>query len=493
MEPIHERPSGPRIQRAGWRRAGVAFVLIGAVVVAAVLVRARTAPPDIVVHATRSYDTGGTTLATIPTTPTDTPTDTVETGVTTPPSTSENPALTPPAADDSEAALADPNYFVTWLPELQAMPAPAWVTQGTRLSYYAAAASVAGSYHRYVEDERGGWIDPVTGDRYRQEDIQTAAGHGYNQVSVTALNDAVAVLSIRSYGLTDLALTSPVTTLTWGGAVGIPGAGSDYWLHPDVLADVEEIVSPNLKVVRMPYSIAGTEYSSIWIQSIGDNGNYTWVYDEETGVLLHTASSTTGPLITGPVAGGEGREGSTFLTQSTLVGVRQTMFPWATGAAPSWIGSIDHLEYVCPVSINVPGSSPIVLDSSLAVDRLASGTDWVRYLFARTLFSDVAPSVTEYMERIDGPAQVGALWIPPDELAWLSAGQELDRDPVTQAVVSVASVEQTEQGLVVTIVETGPAEESELVYDVETGLLVSSVSTDLHLGTRMECQFSSWS
>lgn len=117
----------------------------------------------------------------------------------------------------------------------------------------------------------------------------------------------------------------------------------------------------------------------------------------------------------------------------------------------------------------------------------------MRYLFARTITSDVAPSVTEYTERIDGPAQVGAMWIPPDELARLSAGQELDRDPVTQAVVSVSSVADTEWGSAVTIVETGPAEEFELVYDVESGLLVSSVSVDLHLGLRIEYQFSSWS
>lgn len=498
MEPVRERPSGPRARPEGWRRPGIAFLLVAAVVVAVVVVRARTTPPQDIVKATHSYDTIQDTRDTSPSVPSGLPPGTGEPATTPPltsgiPDVSQTPATISPTVDDPEAALADPNFFVAWLPELRTMAAPAWVTRGTRLSYYASAASVPGSYHQYVEDENGGWIDPDTGDRYRQEDVSSASGHGFNQVSVTALNDAVAVLSVRVYGLTDLSLDSPVTTLAWGGAVGLPGAGSDYWLHPDVLAGVDEIVSPTLKVVRMPYVIDETEYSSIWIQSISDDGNYTWVYDEDTGVLLHTASSTTGPPLGGPVAAGEGRDGSTFLTQSTLVGIRQTTLPWATGAAPPWVASTDHLEYVGTISVSVAGSPSVVLDCSLAVDRRASGTDWVRYLFARTITSDVAPSVTEYTERIDGPAQVGALWVPPDELARLSAGQELDRDPVTRAVVTVSSVDDSEWGPAVTILETGPAEEFELVYDVESGLLVSSVSLDLHFGLRIEYQFSNWS
>ena len=158
-----------------------------------------------------------------------------------------------------EVTDSNPEYgFVTLLPELRDMPAPTWVAQGSRLTYYASAASVANSYHRYVEDEEGNWVDPTTGDHYRREVIETAAGHGYTQVDVVALNDSIAALSIRAFGLSDLALDSSVTTLTWGGAVGIPGAGSDYWLHPDVLAQIDEVVTDDLKIVRMPYSIGDT-------------------------------------------------------------------------------------------------------------------------------------------------------------------------------------------------------------------------------------------
>lgn len=113
--------------------------------------------------------------------------------------------------------------------------------------------------------------------------------------------------------------------------------------------------------------------------------------------------------------------------------------------------------------------------------------------FARTIWTDVAPSVTEYVERVDGPAQVAALWVPPDGLAALSVGQVLDDDPLTRAVVSVAAIEPIDDESYVTIVEQGPAEESELVYEMSSGLLVSSTSTDLHLGTSVTFDLVDWS
>ena len=399
----------------------------------------------------------------------------------------------PPVVDDPDLALADPNLFVSLLPQLVGAPAPSWVRQGTRLTYDATAVSVPGSYHEYVEDEDGGWVDPATGDRYRQVDIPGAAGHGLNQVTVTSLTDSLAALSIRAFGFIDLDSSNPVTTLSWGGSVGLPGAGADYWLDVDVLAGVDEVVSSGVKVVRMPYLLDGTEYRSIWVQLIGDDGNFTWVYDLDSGVLLHTSSSTTGPPITGPVAEGEGRDGSTFLTQSTLVGVRDIDLPWADDAAPSWITSIDHFEYTGSVTVEVAGTPSAQLGADLTVDRIASTDDWARYRFARTLSTTVSPSVTEYVERIDGPAQVAAMFVPPDGLAALGVGQVLDDDPLTGATVSVAAIEPTDVDTYITIVEQGPAEQSELVYELSSGLLVSSTSTDLHLGTTIRLDLVSWS
>ena len=395
MHPLRRR-SGPRSVRPWWRAPVVAAGALGLMVALVVVNVDRTSVR--VVRSTRSDVSvsmtvpDASTASTVPmpdvvppvastvTVPPVTPPPVTSPPVSSPP-VSSPPVTSPPVTSpaDPEAAFADPNLFVALLPQLSSEPAPTWVNQGTRLTYVASAASVPGAYHQYVEDENGGWVDPATGDRYRQEDIPAAVGHGYNQVTVTELNDALAVLSIRTYGFIGLDSANPVTTLTWGGSVGIPGAGADYWLHPDALTGVVETVSSGLKVVRMPYVIDGTAYRSIWVQLIGDDGNFTWVYDEDSGVLLHTSSSTTGPPITGPVAEGEGRDGSTFLTQSTLVGVRQIDLPWIDESAPPWVATIDHFEYAGEVTVSVGGSPSVVLDASLSVDRLESATDWARY------------------------------------------------------------------------------------------------------------------
>ena len=417
--------------------------------------------------------------------------------MTTAPADEPPPTVVPPVGtdggpdpNDPDLALVDPNVFVDLLPDLARMPAPEWLRTGTRLSYYSAVASVPGSYHEYVEDENGGWIDPDSGRRYDQIDIPGTGGHGYNQVTVTALTRSVAVLSVRSYGLTDLALDSPVSTLTWGGTVGMPGAGSDWWLHPAVLAGVDEVVTDDLKVLRMPYTIDGREFDSLWVQSLGDTSNFTWVYDLDTGVLLHTASSTVGPPITGPVAAGEGRDGSTFLTQSTLVAVRDTDLPWAGQSPPDWLADVALVQYRGSITVGDPAAPAAVLDARLDVETLSTGSRWGRYRYSRTMSTDVTPSVTEALERIDGPAQVGALWVPPAGLQDLVDGQVLDVDPLTSTEVRVAEV--APDGTV-TIAEIGPREESTAVYDLESGLLVAITTVDRHLGTTSAFEFVGWS
>lgn len=466
MYPVHTNPDGSRYRWDGeqWvplppERQGPRGLVFGIVVVTVALIAFVMVGLAGNAVYQRVTSGGSTTTVARPTT--------TRAGQSTT-TTSRSTDRTPAPDRDGEAAQADESFFVTFLPELRSAKAPSWVQQGTRITYYSAAASVPQSYHRYVEDEEGGWIDPTTGDKYRREDIQSAAGHGYNEINVTAVNDAVVALNIRAYGLQDVDRSSPVTTLTWSGAVGLPGAGSDWWLAPEVLAGIEETVTSDLKIVRMPYTAEGTTYSSIWIQSLSDRGNHTWVYDLDSGVLLHTASSTQGPPITGPVARGEGREGSTFLTTSTIVNTRQLSMPWVGSSAPSWIGSESHFDYQGTVTAEV--GSPIPLDATVAIDRKASGSDWARYTYARTLYSTVAPSVTEGFERVDGPGQVGGLFLPPDALGDLRAGDDLDHDPVTNVDVSVAAVDP---GSTVTIRESGQGEVSELTYDARSGLLVA--------------------
>jgi hypothetical protein len=147
---------------------------------------------------------------------------------------------------------------------LATAPAPPWLRQDTRLTYYSSAASVVGGTHQYIEDPDGEWIDKSTGKRFRQENISGASGHGYTQVNVAWLDGSIAVLEIRSYSISGV--NGPPTILTLGTTVGLVGAGADFWLSPQVLAGISDSRAPGLTVLRMP-PVGGRSYSAIRFQS----------------------------------------------------------------------------------------------------------------------------------------------------------------------------------------------------------------------------------
>jgi len=70
----------------------------------------------------------------------------------------------------------DTSPFLTLFPGLRTAPAPGWLRQGTRLTYYSIAGSIAGGKHHYIEDPGGRWVDPRTGKHYRQEQVGGAGG-----------------------------------------------------------------------------------------------------------------------------------------------------------------------------------------------------------------------------------------------------------------------------------------------------------------------------
>jgi hypothetical protein len=240
------------------------------------------------------------------------PTPAVPAPVATAPVGGTPPNLSPAEAD--EARQIDDQPLVTLLPALRGAPAPAWVQPGVRLTYYSAAASIVGGRHTYAEDENGNWIDPTTGKHYRQEEVASASGQGFTQVNVAALDRAVALLDIRIYSILDANVRTPPITMGCSGAITLPGAGSDYWVNPEVLQAAVGLEGSGTKILRTGFPINGQTHSAIRIQFDSASSQQDWIYDEQTGVLLHSGSSTVGQGIQGPVAQGDSRQGSTLLT-----------------------------------------------------------------------------------------------------------------------------------------------------------------------------------
>lgn len=82
---------------------------------------------------------------------------------------------------------------------------PTWVTPGTRVTFYAAGASIANAAKQWERDPNGSWVDPNTGERYGQIDTPTASGEGIFQADVIGTSDTTVGLRWVLYGLDRLA------------------------------------------------------------------------------------------------------------------------------------------------------------------------------------------------------------------------------------------------------------------------------------------------
>jgi hypothetical protein len=386
-------------------------------------------------------------------------------------------ATTAPGRTWAQAA-ADPNSFVQLLPALRTAPAPPWVRQGLRLTYYSASA-LTGSGDVYVEDENGNWVQAGTGRRFRQEEIGTASGQGFTEVNLVMLDRAIAALEIRSFGLP--VSNAPPRFQAYGGAVGLPSAGGDFWLNPRALQSAAGLRGQGLRVLRMPYAVRGKQYRAIRFQSVTAGGSQAWVYDEETGVLLHSSSSTS-RAVQGPRPLGERvPPNSGLLALSTLLNVRVVALPWTTSPAPGWVAGTGFLRYSGNVVVGVPGVGAGPVPITVAYQKHAGGTNWARYAATQVTASlPGIPPDTQQFERVFGPGQVGGLWIAPAALRQLRSGQGLDRDPVTGMSISVGQVGPAAGvGDAAVITESNGTVQLAYVYDRASGLLMLTNSREV--------------
>jgi hypothetical protein len=251
----------------------------------------------------------------------------------------------------------------------------------------------------------------------------------------------------------------------------LPGAGGDFWLNPGVLRGLSTANSSSLKIFLGPYQINGRRYKTVWVHS----GGATWVYDADTGVLLHSGTEGRGADIQGPLAPGDSRQGATLIGQNTLVDIHTTNLPWASAGAPDWVARVKLLRYQGSAGLHVPGSPVFPTPISTTSERQGGGANWARYR-QTTIQSGMAgiPPNTAQVERVFGPAELGGLWIAPRALAQLRSGQILDTDPVTRVTASVGRIGRIPSGQVaVTITESGAGEQIDYVYDANDGVLLS--------------------
>ena len=375
------------------------------------------------------------------------------------------------ASGGNRVEVPDPSIMLPVAPGAAEAPAPPCIKPGTRLTYFGMTASIPGEYGKLVQDDNGAWIDKRTGKRYRDEDVGASGSAAFNVVYVGHVGGGVAQLSTRLYGL-DTAIQKSTLGPT-GGLVGHAGCAADYWIHPDVLRQVQEVNTQGVRILRMPYTVAGKTYKAIRFQSDDLSGYHAHVYDLETGLMIFYGSRIQGPSVITPPIGGAGMagmgEGSSQVVTGWIVEVKDIDVPWRNAAPPKWINEFQQLSYK-GVQTSEVAAAGTRLDRAMTgtLTPKARGPGWVRFT-NRFLFESLPgmPPNDALQEGACGAATIGGLWIAPEAMANLRPGQVIETNDKVGTTVTVSEVRPG----AVTISETGPLHRNDCTYDAKTGML----------------------
>ena len=315
------------------------------------------------------------------------------------------------------------------LPELNTKPAPSWVVEGLRATYYATVDQGA----------RDG--KPQVGDALIQTDV-------------VALEGSFAATSTASYVRSPLGLFRPLT----GGGFGsvVPAGCGDFWCSPEVLAKVPEGDDGDLTVIRGPIEVAGSTVQAVRLEVKRTGIRYAMTYNAETGLLLHHRYD----IVSSDVA----------TTEKTgiisLQNLREVEIPWTGGTSPNWLRAGQTTAYQGQTVYEIPGTVPTPFPVNLraevvSVQPKSSIIKW-------TAPEDGGGSIPYY--AASGVCQLLGFWLPATALAIDEVG-DVDSDPDTGLLISVI---QNDRNGIVFQETNGRDYQRLLTYDKATGTLLKS-------------------
>lgn len=337
------------------------------------------------------------------------------------------------------------NKLLVLMPELRQMPAPDWLQEGTRVTYFTASATVPAERFYWYKDERGEW---------RKGDMPGPAGMGFMQYQCVyrSPNGAVGTMDMYGQDPTSGVLVPQVA----GGAVDPAGAGA-CWANPAALAKADRFQSKDFAAIKMPYPLEGKTYQSIRFHYVGETAVDDYVYDLESGVLLfhqHVALSAD--------------RLSTLLAQTTFMARRQVPLPAQNPAAPAWMADAKQMQYQGQLVVQMAGMPQFPMPMAVTLQKTGGGARWASYQATQQMQGQMPNSVN----LICGAAGLGGEpWMSPDMLKGLQPGQVLDQDPQTQVVTGVGQVGGP-MGPLVVIVQEGRGFRKSRAYDPATGKLI---------------------
>ena len=348
---------------------------------------------------------------------------------------------------------------------------PDWVTAGTRLTWYGAAASVQSSYYTYVEDPAGEWEDPVTKKRYRrteEDEMPTTAGHGVSQTDVLAIEGEDVILSTTLWGI-DLGTGQLSLVPLWGGRY--PGGAVDgAWARPDLLAQVPSGGTRELQVLRGTYWLGETPVEAVSFLSRTQGDYASTVFDAGSGLLVASTGryKAAGSRVRGPL---DNPEGNVQIMFARFVDVRQRVLPGLGAAVPAWVVPGTQLAYAGQAVVTNP-YDPYGFSTGWPVEVVVMldevGSSWA------TFRSTTATDFNGYVQRSEASGATGSTglyWYDPASLAAMIPGTVLDEDPVTNARLSVEQAD----GEMVTLLTEAPGVTVRASYEVASGVLAGLV------------------
>ncbi|MBL9134514.1 MAG: hypothetical protein JNK85_01535 [Verrucomicrobiales bacterium] len=336
------------------------------------------------------------------------------------------------------------------LPELGTAPTPPSISEGLRLSYHVAVATVSGAYVNEFLENAGANADP---------ELPNPSGRGITQVDVVGVTPQWTALRVQPWLFHNF--TGPLVPLFGADECLISHAGGgDWYAHPSVLAKVQTTVQERLKIIRLPLRLGTTTFDALRVQTDSEAGRQVLCYDLQTGFLIYKAGAT------------DGAQGAT-LSQATFIGSRLLTLPWANRLLPSWAAGLPQLRYEGTYTTVAPGPFPFSVPLSTELKLTALAPNWFVYDQTTTAGSleGMPPTVTK-RTLVSGIPHLAGLTLPSPMPAELTAGRSLDTDPITGATTGIAFVGTLRSGRagVVIRMNVGDVAWSETAYDRDTGI-----------------------
>ena len=361
---------------------------------------------------------------------------------------------------------------------------PAFLEVGTRITWYMAAASVAQSRFAIVEDPAcaaggpGCYTDRATGKHYRKTDEGPSAqgstglsGDGVLQVDVVAIDGTNVSVNLERY-----APNRELGQLAWepmgGGTIDgvtVPGA----WVHPAQLAQVIQEGYPGFDILVGQTTVVDQTVPTVsFVRGLGTSTYESHTYDQGSGLLVASSSSTGGPSSSFVIDGMPTTStGNTRLTLTQLVGLRKRDLPGMDGRIPDWLSSTGGLQYSGAYTIFStvdPTQTPMQLSMQQDIGITGRAPGSVSYI-ARTIVPGAGRDAS--VPGVGGAAHL--YWWDPAALRTMRAGQVLDEDPITGARLVVAHAGPGANGGDVVVIDgTAPGIATRATYD-EQGMLIA--------------------